>query len=370
MGARRGALIAAGDTDGKPGVAWRALSSGSDDGVDILWLERNLRALGYDADDAMTIDQSWGSSTTAAVEAMQEALGATVDGTLDLGDVVFADGPQRVAEAEPSSATGAAATDADLGASLQAGAQVLRLRSLAAAPSAGPDVRELERNLVDLGYDPQGAITVDGAYDAASDAALRRLQKDRGLVVDGILDLGEAVFLDGPQRIASATLAPGASASAGAPALAVTSTRQLVTLDLAASRRSIIEVGDAVTVTMPDASTVDGTVQAIGAVATTAASATGDAADPTVAVEIALTKDADVGLDLAPVDVGIVSDSRSGVLAVPVTALLAVTGGGYAVQVVDGGTSRYVSVEPGLFADGMVEVTGDVAEGATVVVPA
>ena len=51
--------------------------------------------------------------------------------------------------------------------------------------------------------------------------------------------------------------------------------------------------------------------------------------------------------------------ARADVLTVPVAALVALAEGGYGVQVVDGGTSRFVAVETGLFADGRVEVSGD-----------
>jgi hypothetical protein len=77
------------------------------------------------------------------------------------------------------------------------------------------------------------------------------------------------------------------------------------------------------------------------------------------------------GLDEAPVDVDVVTDEALGVKAVPVTALLALAEGGYAVEVVDGpGDTHLVGVEAGLFADGWVEVTGDGLEvGDQVVVP-
>jgi hypothetical protein len=59
------------------------------------------------------------------------------------------------------------------------------------------------------------------------------------------------------------------------------------------------------------------------------------------------------------------------VLAVPVTALVALSEGGYAVEVQGAdGTTRLIAVETGLFADGTVEVTGSGLEaGMLVIVP-
>ncbi len=76
-------------------------------------------------------------------------------------------------------------------------------------------------------------------------------------------------------------------------------------------------------------------------------------------------------LDQAPVDVHVERNRAEEVLVVPVNALLALAEGGYAVEVDEGGTRHLVAVEVGLFAEGMVEVTGaQLAEGTAVVVPA
>jgi hypothetical protein len=82
-------------------------------------------------------------------------------------------------------------------------------------------------------------------------------------------------------------------------------------------------------------------------------------------VEVMITLHGRSGtLDQAPVDVGFAVERREGVLAVPVKALLARQGGGYALELDDG---RLVTVEPGLYADDMVEIEGDVSEGQQVV---
>jgi hypothetical protein len=73
------------------------------------------------------------------------------------------------------------------------------------------------------------------------------------------------------------------------------------------------------------------------------------------------------------VQVAITTGSVRGALVVPVTALLARSGGGYAVEAVGAGArNRLVSVSLGLFddAEGLVQVTAPgLAAGQEVVVP-
>ena len=77
--------------------------------------------------------------------------------------------------------------------------------------------------------------------------------------------------------------------------------------------------------------------------------------------------------DQAPVQVGITTGSVSNALVVPVTALLAQSNGGYAVEVVGAGQPhRLARVSVGLFddADGLVAVTSSrLSAGQQVVVP-
>ena len=76
-------------------------------------------------------------------------------------------------------------------------------------------------------------------------------------------------------------------------------------------------------------------------------------------------------LNQAPVEVTITTGSVSNVLIVPVDALLAQPGGGYAVEVTGPGGHHLVKVTPGLFDDaaGTVQVTGNLTPGQHVVVP-
>jgi multidrug efflux pump subunit AcrA (membrane-fusion protein) len=146
----------------------------------------------------------------------------------------------------------------------------------------------------------------------------------------------------------------------------------VVTIPLDAAQQSQVKAGDKVTVTLPDRTATPGVVSAVGTVATTSGSGGSPAA--TIPVEVTLTDPKAAGtLDQAPVTVNITTATARSALVVPVGALLARASGGYAVEVAGpGNTRRYVPVTTGIFddADGMVQVTGALAPGQRVVVPA
>ena len=240
-------------------------------------------------------------------------------------------------------------------------------RDLGPGIADGEDIRQLERNLRALGYDPDGDIDVDDEWDWATSAAVRRFQEARGLAEDGTLARSEIVFRRGATRIGEARAAVGDMAAPGRGLATLSSTERRVTVDLEATRRQLAREGDTVTVELPTGRTVAGRIAAVGKVAEQPAGE--DGGDPTIAVEIALRGKAarGSGLDQAPVDVGFAVERRKGVLAVPVKALLARQGGGFAVELVSGGRRRFAAVEPGLYADGYVEVVGDLREGDRVV---
>jgi peptidoglycan hydrolase-like protein with peptidoglycan-binding domain len=232
----------------------------------------------------------------------------------------------------------------------------------------GDDIRQLERNLRALGHDPDGDITVDDEWDWATTAAVERFQDEHGLEEDGSLEQGQVVFRSGPTRIGEAEATVGQATSPGKPVVAVSSTARRVTVDLEATRQRLAREGDDVTVELPTGRTARGRILEVGKVAEQPA--TEEEGDPTIEVTIALRGKAarGTGLDQAPVGVGFAVQRREDVLAVPVKALLARQGGGFAVEVVgDGGAHRMVDVEPGLYADDFVEVEGDLREGDTVV---
>ncbi len=249
-------------------------------------------------------------------------------------------------------------------------------RSLSEGMS-GPDVRQLNANLVALGYVSATELDPDSDYFGAQTAyALELYQDHLGVTETGALALGQAVFLPSAARITTVSGTPGAMAIPGAPVLRATSTMRQVSIALDASEQSYVRPGDKVTITLPDNQVTPGTVTSVGSVATTPASSTpGQASAPVVTVDVALADPSASGsLDQAPVQVSITTVSASGVLIVPVGALVALAGGGYAVEAVTpGGVHQLVPVTLGLFDDaaGTVQVTGArLRPGQHVVVPA
>lgn len=241
-------------------------------------------------------------------------------------------------------------------------------RAFMAGMSAGADVAELNRNL--RGY---GAPSGD-AFTSATALAIERFQSQHHVPSTGKLPLGSVVFEPRAVRVTSVTPADGSPVQAG-PVLGITSTRRVVTIALDASQQTSIKVGDPVLITLPDNSTTPGRVSFVGTVATVPTDqGNGGSSSPTIEVDLAPDHPAATGrLDQAPVDVSITTATVRNVLAVPVEALVALAGGGYAVEEVESsGVHQLVGVSVGLFDDaaGMVQVSGNgLAAGQRVVVP-
>ena len=275
--------------------------------------------------------------------------------------------------------------------------------------SDGADVAELIRDLIRLGYG--AGLARSDHYSAATAAAVARWQKALGVPATGEILLGAVVFEPGPIRVSSVTPAPGAAygaggggaggGSGGGTVLTATGTTPVVTVDLGVTQEYLVRPGDGVSVVLPDGTTtVGGRVQAVGSVAScpgggstgtgnggtagggsptggspcsSAGSNGGAGSNSSATVTVTITLDhppRGAAFDQAPVNVNITSQRAANVLAVPVSALLALQGGGYAVQVVTGGTSHLVGVTTGLYSSTLVQVSGPrLAAGMRVEVP-
>ncbi len=324
-------------------------------------------------------------------------------------------------------------------------------RALKEGVSDGPDVTELNENLIDLGYDPYGAISGVEDFSEATVAAVRRWQHAEGLPETGKVELGRIVFVPGARRVTAVKVVlgqdppggagekepasedqgskepsskepaskepaskepdsknsgpkepaakepaskepsskkpaskepdsgdadePGGGAGAGMVVLDTTPTQQLVTLKLKAEQQTLARVGEPAPVTLPGNRVVQGRIVEVGSVAEVKESA-GDekgggsgAESESATIPVTLALEHPVAhLDEAPVSVELVKSIRHEVLTVPATALTATAGGGYAIETLQAGRRVALTVTPGMFADGYVQVEGpSVHEGLTVI---
>jgi len=240
----------------------------------------------------------------------------------------------------------------------------------------GADVTQLNHDLVDLGYAHSADISALGwdYFSWETKAGVEALQSAvRISSPSGSLAVGSVVFEPEAIRVTSVLRSLGSPAAG--PVLSGTTDRHVVSVALDTSDESEVAVGDSVSVQLPDGASTPGTISSVGTVAS------GSGSSAAVPVTVALTDPSAAGsLDQAPVTVEITAQRVSNVLAVPVSALLAQSaqgdgevGGGYAVEVAGPGNSRrLVPVTAGIIDDAssLVQVTGNLAPGEQVVVPA
>lgn len=404
---------------------YRVLESGTE-GDDVRQFEAHLASLGYHAeldddgdeiDEGFLVDGVFDAATTEAVIRWQEDLGLPETGVVAPGDIVVASGPVVVSDVlvEPGSrvATGTPvlslsvlgeseafhvshAGDVELvaepGATIASGqvlyavddepilavvtdADVELDRDLGPGVADGEDVEVLEQMLVDAGFDVAGTLDVDEELDDVTAEAIEDLWES----LDGTYDLDvtdvvradQLVIVEPGTVVGTPTTHDGAIAS-GAELFSTTSGSEarVVTSAIAVDEQDRLPEGGTVDIELPGGEVVTGTVTQVAVSSVT--DPTDPTAEPMLPVEV--TVDA-VPSDIAAlneveVTVLVVDELIEGAVTVPVTALVATGGGGHAVEVVsaDGLSTTFVAVEPGRFADGMVEVDG-IEAGTAVVVP-
>jgi peptidoglycan hydrolase-like protein with peptidoglycan-binding domain len=233
--------------------------------------------------------------------------------------------------------------------------------------SEGPDVLQLEQNLQALGYD---GFTVDDEYTSNTAEAVEQWQEDRGLSETGSVELGQVLFAAGPVRVESVQAQEGAQIGPGQALLRYTGTKKAVTVTLEAADLRLAKKGAEVGVTLPDDSTVKGRVEKVS---TVVVPASGPDQEATTELEVIVAIDNQKALanyPTASVDVTFTASERKNVLTVPVAALLALSEGGFGVEVSDDTGTRYLPVKTGLFAGGRVEISGSgIKAGLAVGVP-
>ena len=241
----------------------------------------------------------------------------------------------------------------------------------------GPDVTELDRNLIVLGYAAGLFSTPDNTFTPATSLAVERWQQAAGLPVTGQVELGRVLFLPGRVLVGAPDVAPGDPAAPGQVPYQVTTATRVVTVPLDPGNAPRVTLRERVHIVLPSGAVTPGVITAMGPPAPPGGSGsgpvTGGAQQAPAATVLTVTplhpwrtgKGPDV-----PVQVSLTTQSATGVLAVPVSALLALQGGGYGLEVVrPNGAHRLVGVRTGIFAGSMVQVSGaGITAGTRVVV--
>ena len=249
-------------------------------------------------------------------------------------------------------------------------------RAINAQATPGPDLAEVNADLRALGY---GKALTGDAYTPATEDALKKWQQLNGFPASGALAVGDIAVLPVPVRVASLDAQLGASAATDLLSLSSTTKHVTASVDPHQIDTSVLTPGLKLSLSLPNGKQTTGTVSALtasGAASQGASSGSssgggggGGAGGLSMTVDIA-DQSALAGMDSGSVGITVTTGSVSDVLAVPIEALVAVQGGGYAVQVVtgDGQTSMLVGVQTGLFANGLVQISGQgITEGLKVV---
>ena len=391
--------------------AYRDLAPSDTAGRDILQLNRNLVKLGFNP-DGIVIDDEWQAATTAGVDALEASLGETETGSLSLGQIVFLPGTQLVSAVDASlGSTGASSGQGNLASlsstsdSVAAGVpefvSLVTTKATPAPPMASTPTTTTGSTTTTTGTTattttPREPSKTRHPHKPRADTSLRTLEALIALLRARITELrggnnhpsttpqsrsSHANNSSYPNDSGGASTSsnsdrgnPSSSGSGGASASAVlqtSSTRLIVTVDLDPSKQSEAEVGEPVTVEMPAGNTVDGTISGVSPVAQSSSSSgnatgngsgNGNGSNSSSATTIPVTIELKghvrgAGLDQATVSVNFAQARARNVLSVPVTALLATSGGGYAVQE-DAAPHNLIPVTTGLFAAGYVQISG------------
>lgn len=313
---------------------------------------------------------------TARVERADIVETTEYDGTLDYRDhrtvTTPADAPATVTalvEAGVTVGEGELLYALDTRPTVVLDGKVPMYRTLADNSPDGPDVRQLERYLVSAGYDPDGELTVDDEFTWKTAELVEVWETDLGVgEPDGVVEQGQVVFLPGSAVVTQSHVHVGQAIGPAAPVveLALLGSGRVVTAEVPLSEQGMVAPGTEVAVRVGDLD-VAGQVESVLPAALPAPG--GQDAEPVAVVRVAVAA-ADVPQVSAPADVVVATTRASGVLVVPVAALVQLAEGGYAVELAEPSGTRLVGVTPGEFGDNVVEVAGaGIAAGAEVVIP-
>ena len=301
---------------------------------------------------------------------------------------------------------------------------VPQFRELNIESQPGADIRQLEENLIALGFDPDGLVTVDDIFTAGTQVVIEAWETQLGFSSpDGVVDAGQISYIAGPSEVTSRTpvgtqVSPGQQIletvtlaeggfitvpagddgqpieismnlgdavvdgsvpdgativealpngvlAVGRPVYRWESDLGSIQLAVDVDEASTFELGRQLEVELPDGQIVDASVTDLSDVARSVQ----DGGNTITVTDVTIEPDTEIESAFAagPVTVRVETDVTEGAILVPASALIALAEGGHAVEVDDRGL---IGVEIGAFDDGWVEIQdGALEAGEAVVVP-
>jgi peptidoglycan hydrolase-like protein with peptidoglycan-binding domain len=372
--------------------AYRDLSASDVQGPDVLELNRNLIALGFNP-YGIVADDVWQAATTAGVEQYQASLGETETGILTLGQVVFLPAPQLISTVDGTVGSTGGGSGGTTGTSYDLTGSHTEFVTLTTTtqtsttpttttPTPPPHHGGHSHKPHHGGHKGHKGSQSLSALVALLKAEIQELKAQQHGSPSSPSSPSShhshhhsSPHSNSPSNNSSSNNpSSSSSGSSATEILQSSSTRLVVTVDLAASSQSEAVRGEHVTVEMPNNTTVNGVITQVSKVAQTSSSGNSGAgagaggsgagssgsgsSSATIPVTIKLLGHiTGVGLDQAPVSVNFAQAKAKNVLSVPVTALVATAGGNYAVQAA-ATPHKLIPVKTGLFAAGYVAISG------------
>ena len=219
----------------------------------------------------------------------------------------------------------------------------------------GDDVEQLERALIELGFDDD-VVTIDDEFTDATAEMVERWQESIGVDPTGDVELGSVVYSGDRNRVAGVEAAVGDRVSPGV-LLSLGTDDRIATLVVDPADGVHLSIGDTVEAMLPDRKIVEATVNSVVEAA--------DAWTVTAAVDDGELPERDTIVIEASWQRTIADD----VVTIPSSALLRLDSGAYVVDVMDSSGDldrRHVAL--GVSVGTRTEIVSGLAPGDEVVV--
>jgi len=134
-----------------------------------------------------------------------------------------------------------------------------------ASGDTGSDVLAIESALAALGYNAAGSVIVDSSYYGTTREMVRDFEDAYGLDETTTFPFQSVVMRPADVIVTDVALAVGDAVGAGDTVMTVSDTSRVATFSVAPADRASITAGQAVTVRLPDGSSVAATIASISA---------------------------------------------------------------------------------------------------------